>query len=246
LEELIGRESNTKVNGLLANSLKCDLDVTERAELRLHELKIADLRLMIMKSFNKLNVTAVFIVVCMIIQSQFVPCEAREIEPEDVLEITVYEHNDLSITTRVSSDGYISFPLLGSLNVAGMTVRELEKEIEELLDNDYIVNSHVVVLTTEFRSKLVYVMGEVKKPQAIDLARNNVTTILEAITMAGGFTDTANRNKIKIIRTTADGTKENIKVKLSSIIKGPKNDRGDRDDTGIKAGDVIIISERRF
>ncbi len=198
-----------------------------------------------MNSF-KLSVTAVFIVVCMIINSQFVPCEAREIVPEDVLEITVCEHNDLSITTRVSSNGYISFPLLGSLNVSGMTVRELEKEIEELLDKDYIVNPHVVVLTTEFSSKLVYIMGEVKMPQAIDLTRNKGTTILEAITMAGGFTDKANRNKIKIIRTTADGTKENIKVKFSSIIKGPKNDHGDRDDTGIKPGDVIIISQRKF
>lgn len=198
-----------------------------------------------MNSF-KLSVTAVFIVVCMIINSQFVPCEAREIVPEDVLEITVCEHNDLSITTRVSSNGYISFPLLGSLNVSGMTVRELEKEIEELLDKDYIVNPHVVVLTTEFSSKLVYIMGEVKMPQAIDLTRNKGTTILEAITMAGGFTDKANRNKIKIIRTTADGTKENIKVKFSSIIKGSKIDHGDRDDTGIKPGDVIIISQRKF
>ncbi len=196
---------------------------------------------------TKLNITALFLAVCMIFQFPSVPCEAREIVTEDVLQITVYGQPDLSITTRVSSEGEISFPLLGALNVAGKTVRELEKEIEVLLDKDYIVNPHVAVLTTEYHLNIVYVMGEVNAPQAIDLTMNKVTTILEVISMAGGFTDIANKNKILIIRTAPDGTKENITVKLASIIKKRKKGKvGGEDETAIRPGDVIMVSERIF
>ncbi len=185
--------------------------------------------------------------ICLIIEAQTVPCEAWEIEPEDVLEITVYAHDDLSITTRVSADSEISFPLLGTISVIGKTVRELENEIEVLLDKDYIVNPHVVILTKEYHPNKVYVMGEVKEPQAIDLTKNKAYTILEVISMAGGFTDKANKNKIQIVRTSADGTKKNIIVKLTNIIKGTKMGRvNGASKTSIKSGDVIIVSERRF
>ncbi len=196
---------------------------------------------------TKLSITAIFIAVCLIIQSQSEPCEAREIVSEDVLMITVYGQPDLSISIRVSSEGEISFPLLGTLNVAGKTVRELEKEIEELLDKDYIVNPHVAVFTTEYHLNIVYVMGEVNAPQAIDLTKNKVTTILEVISMAGGFTGLANKNKILIIRTAPDGTKENITVKLASIIKKRKKGKVDgEDETAIRPGDVIMITGRKF
>ncbi len=195
----------------------------------------------------KLNITIVFIFLCLLIQSEYGPCEGREIVPDDVLEINVYGHDDLTITTRVSSEGEISYPLLGALKVVGKTVRELEKEIQALLDRDYIVNPHVVVFTKEYHINIVSVMGEVKKPTTIDLNKNKVTTILEAISMAGGFSDTANKNKIQIIRTAPDGTKEYITVKLDTLIKKLKNGKvGAEDKSTLTPGDVIMVSERIF
>lgn len=197
---------------------------------------------------EKLSLTVLFFLLCAIFQSQNVLCEHQLITPEDVLEITVYEHDDLSITTRVSSDGYISFPLLGSLRVAGMTVRELEEKIARLLDRDYIVDPQVTVFTQMYRVSFdfVYVMGEVNHPQSIDLSEKKVTTLLEAISTAGGFTDEANKEKITIIRTNTDGTQKTIKIKLSDITK--KIERGnmmDRD-LSIQPGDVILVSQRIF
>ena len=178
--------------------------------------------------------------------SQLTLCEGRQIAPEDTLEFTVYEHEDLSITTRVSSDGYISFPLLGRIHVEGMTVRKLEKKIAELLDKDYIVEPQVVVFTREYRAKYVYIMGEVNKPQAIDLFEKKVTTVLEAISIAGGFTDTANLNKIVIIRKKADGTKETIKIKLSTITKKGRNVNKKGGNIKLESGDIILVSQRVF
>ncbi len=193
----------------------------------------------------KLSLTAIFITLCLTIQSEFIPCEAKEIAPEDVLEITVHGHNDLSVTTRVSSEGEISYPLLGTLKVVGKTVRELEKEIQVLLDRDYIITPHVVVFTKEYHINIISVMGEVKKPTTIDLNKNKVTTILEAISIAGGFSGIANKNKIQIIRTTPDGTKEYISVKLNSLIRKHKSGKVEIEDkTAIKPGDIIIVSKR--
>jgi protein involved in polysaccharide export with SLBB domain len=195
----------------------------------------------------KLSITVIFLTLCLIIQSEFLSCEAREIAPEDVLGINVYGHDDLSLTTRVSSDGEISYPLLGTLKVAGKKVRELEKDIQALLDMDYIVNPHVVVFTKEYQLNIVSVMGEVKKPTTIDLNKNKVTSILEAISMAEGFSDTANKNKIQIIRTAPDGTKEYITVKLNNLIRKRKSGKVEVEDKlAVKPGDVIMVSERIF
>ena len=196
----------------------------------------------------KLNIITVFSIACIFYMSQDAQCEGLRISPEDVLEITVYVHDDLSVTTRVSTDGHISFPLIGSIYVEEMTVRELEKRIAVLLDKDYIVDPHVAVFTREYRAKFVYVMGEVTKPQAIDLSekKGTGTTILEAITTAGGFIDEANRNKIFVIRATADGAKETIRVRLSTIIRKGRNDNKEKVDINLKPGDIVVVSERRF
>ncbi len=195
----------------------------------------------------KLSFIAIFVFLCLLIQSQNDTCEGREIAPDDVLEINVFGHDDLSITTRVSSEGEISYPLLGTLKVTGKTVRELEKEIQVLLDRDYIVNPHVVVFTKEYHTNIVSVMGEVKKPTTIILNKNKVTTVLEAISMAGGFSDTANKNKIQIIRNTPDGTKKYITIKLNDLIKKLKNGSlGVEDNSILAPGDVIMVPERIF
>ncbi len=199
---------------------------------------------------RKLCIIIASIAACMIVQFQSISCSAREIAPEDLLEITVYGHEDLSTKTRVSSEGTISFPLLGTINVEGKTVRDLETEIEKLLNKDYIVNPHVVVLTLEYylnQLNIIYIIGEVKNPTTINLTKNKVTNILEAISMAGGFTDEANKRKIEIIRIDPDGVKKKIIVNLSSILKKQKKGNADEEDeTAIKPGDVIMVPARLF
>ena len=195
----------------------------------------------------KLYLTAIFITLCLIIQSECIPCEAKEIAPEDVLEITVLGNEDLSITTRVSSEGEILYPYLGTLKVAGKTARELEKEIQVLLERDYLHEPYVVVFTKEYHINIISVMGEVEKPKTIDLNKYKVTTIFEAISMAGGFSDKANKDNIQIIRITPSGTKEYITVKLNSLISKLKSGKVEIEDkTAIKPGDIIIVSERFF
>ncbi len=116
----------------------------------------------------------------------------------DVLKITIYDHPDLMTVARVDNDGYILFPLAGRVRVGGLTTSSASQTIASNLGADYIVNPQVSVFVQEFRSRVVYVTGQVNRPSAFTVEPD--TTVIKAITMAGGFTPLAAQGKIKIIR----------------------------------------------
>ncbi|MBU1911930.1 MAG: polysaccharide export protein [Candidatus Omnitrophica bacterium] len=167
--------------------------------------------------------------------------EEYKIETGDVLTITVYEQPDLTTKARVGPRGEITFPLLGNVDLTGLTVSETEEKIEFLLKEDYLVNPQVNVFIEEYHPKKVFVMGFVNRPGQYELFRDRPTTILEAITMAGGFKEGAAQNGTKIIRME-DGQEVTISVKITDITnKGYKEM-----DIPINAGDIVVVPESFF
>jgi polysaccharide biosynthesis/export protein len=122
--------------------------------------------------------------------------------PEDVLEITIWKNADLSKIVQVRPDGRISLPLIGDVPAVGRTTEELTREISDKLKN-FLENPTVSILVKEVNSYAIYVLGEVGKPGKYPLKTK--TTLLQAITVASGFTPTAARNKIVIFRFGKDG-----------------------------------------
>jgi len=112
-----------------------------------------------------------------------------KIGPEDLLEISVFEEEKLNKTVRVSSQGNISLPLLGTIRVKGLTANELEKEIRELLAEKYLQNPNVSVFIKEYRSQRITVIGAVEKPGPYDVTGQK--TILAVLGMAGGLKEDA-------------------------------------------------------
>jgi len=86
------------------------------------------------------------------------------IGPSDILSVTVYGHPDLTQTLFVQPDGTFTFPLVGRVKGSDMTPAELEKKIVVLLSRGFIRNPQVTVVVQEYRSKTVYVVGEVARP----------------------------------------------------------------------------------
>jgi protein involved in polysaccharide export with SLBB domain len=123
---------------------------------------------------------------------------SHQIETGDLLEISVYENDDLQTEVRVPDDGHIPFPLLGNLMVSGMTVLELDSLITQDLGEKYIYDPLVTVVIKEYRQRTIYVTGEVKKPGGYPFDPG--LTVRKAISLAGGFTDKASRGKITITR----------------------------------------------
>ncbi len=166
--------------------------------------------------------------------------KAYRIGPENLLQIDVHYGKDglISQKVRVSSKNLITFPLVGEVNVEGLTVSELENKLYTLLEKDYLVNPQVSVVIEEYST--VSVIGEVKKPGAYPI--KGKLTVVEAISLAEGFTKIASPNRAKIVRTLDDGTKKEIPVRLSDIINGKKQ----KNNIYLQAGDVVVVPESLF
>lgn len=146
----------------------------------------------------------------------------------DVLSIIVYEEKDLTRgAVRVSSDGYISFPLIGRINVDDLTTSEIEKLISrKLAEEEYLLDAHVSVIVTEYNSKCFLVLGAVKEPGSYSLKAQEC--VLDGISGAEGVDlEQQASKKAMIIRTMDPDTdgehKIVINIDLQDLLK-----RGDQ------------------
>ena len=141
--------------------------------------------------------------------------------PDDVIEVFVYKEPELSPTVVVRPDGKISLPLIGELPVIGKTAVELQKEIAQRLAH-YIAEPTVNVIVKEVNSAKVSVLGEVKTPGMYKL--KDRATVLDAVALAGGFTEYAKRDKVTLIRFEPNGQQHRIQLNVDDQIKGRKGD----------------------
>jgi polysaccharide biosynthesis/export protein len=128
-----------------------------------------------------------------------------KIGPQDVVRVTVYDEAALSGTFRIDSDGSISYPILGRVEVGGLTVREVEAHLTALLQDGYVRRPQVSVGIEEYRSRSIFIMGEVRSPGKYPLAGE--VTLLEVLALAGSFTATASR-EIVVLRSREPGRTE--------------------------------------
>ena len=155
--------------------------------------------------------------------------------PGDVIEITVYDNDDLKTRVRVGDDGSIIMPLLGQVAVAGLTTAEVTDKITTLLDANYLVNPQVNVFVTEFRSQKVVVLGRIKQPGLIELSGS--ISLLELISKAGGLEKDA--GEAATVKRRVDGKDTIIPIDLESLIEG-----GDMSQNlPIQDGDTVVISK---
>jgi polysaccharide export outer membrane protein len=117
------------------------------------------------------------------------PESDSRIGPDDLLDITVFEAPEMNRTVRVSTGGEISFELLGSVRVAGLTPRDLESVLQEMLRGIYLNDPHVGVFVHEWQSHSVSVVGAVKMPGVFQI--RGAKTLVEVLSMAQGLADDA-------------------------------------------------------
>ena len=155
----------------------------------------------------------------------------------DKLRIEVYKDAQLSQSLQIRPDGKITLPLVGDVAAAGRTPIELRDAIGAAL-KDYITNPVVTVIVTEATPPpvpVIYVTGEVNKPGALSLAIGPMS-VLQAIAMAGGLTDFADRKDIRILRKGEKGM-ETLKFNYKDALK----DNNTREPLLLQAGDTVIV-----
>jgi polysaccharide export outer membrane protein len=151
----------------------------------------------------------------------------------DVLDISVWQNTELTKLIIVLPDGKISFPLIGDLMAAGKTVAQLKKELEEKIIR-FVPDPVLSVLVNQVSSMHIYVIGRVNRPDRFVLNTN--INVLQALSLAGGLTPFAERNKIKIYRGEKDNT-QIFKFSYDDFVKGNNLTQNIR----LKRGDVIVV-----
>lgn len=161
-----------------------------------------------------------------------------QIGPGDVLRITIYDHPDLTTVARVDNDGYILFPLAGRVQVGGLSTADASQAIASSLGTDYIVNPQPSVFVEEFRSKKVFIIGEVVRPGLYELS--GPTTLLELVSKAGGLTRGAGRNAT-IRRTVKNGAanESSIEVNIADLLQAGSESV----DVPLMDGDSVTIAK---
>ena len=114
----------------------------------------------------------------------------------DAIKVTVWRNEEASTDAVIAPDGKISLPLIGEVSAEGLTVDELKNELNKKY-RDFINEPHVTVTVMQINSLKIYVIGEVTRPGEFKL--DSTTDVLQAISLAGGFTERANRKSVLLI-----------------------------------------------
>lgn len=163
-----------------------------------------------MVSFKSWLFAGVF--VCLAVPGVQAQGVGYKLSPQDVIEISVWQHEDLSRILTIESDGTISYPLAGQIEAGGQTVNELTAELIKRISK-YIPNPQVTVTVREYRGLSVTVMGKVRKPGHYPIMGGR--NLLDILAEAGGLEDSADISCVRVLRA---GT--NHCVNLKPVLKG--------------------------
>ncbi len=157
--------------------------------------------------------------------------------PGDRFDVRVFGEPDFTGTYRVDPDGTISYPYIGTIKVEGLRPNELARTLRDRLEQNYLRHPQVTILVQEQVSKKITVLGQVSHPGTFPYTAN--MNLVEAITMAGGFTPLAWRDRTKITRIE-NGKKLSIEVPAGSMGEGRARN------IPVRPGDIVAVPERLF
>ncbi len=125
----------------------------------------------------------------------------------DVVQVKVYQEEDLTSVSRIGRDGAITMPLIGAVKVVSNSLEEATVMIRDLLAKDYLVNPQVTLNITEFSKRRFTVLGQVQRPGTFEMPADESVSLLQAIATAGGYTRLGNPRKITVMRTVGKQNK---------------------------------------
>ena len=158
----------------------------------------------------------------------------------DIVFVKVYQEDDLDAKVRISKDGSIVLPLLGSVTVGGLTREAASRHIRDLLGVKYLVNPQVSLDITDYAKRRFTVLGQVQRPGSFEMPGDESVNLLQAISMAGGYTRLGAGNRVTLQRGQG-ADKKVFKLDADSMAKDK-----DVKTFEIQADDTITIGEKIF
>jgi polysaccharide export outer membrane protein len=162
---------------------------------------------------------------------------ASTLGPGDVFEVRVFQEPELSGVYQVGPQGDIIFPLCKRVLVGGLDANGAAERLRACLADGYLRNPQVSVLVKEYNSKKIFVFGEVQKPGTF--AYEDGMSVVQAVTLAGGFTRTASQNSTSVTRRV-NGQEVKVKVNVEDIALGKAVN------FTLEPGDIVYVPESLF
>ncbi|HHL39861.1 MAG TPA: hypothetical protein ENJ37_05095 [Deltaproteobacteria bacterium] len=162
--------------------------------------------------------------------------DAYRLVPGDVVQVLVYNQKELSMKIRIPPSGVITYPFIGDIEARGLTVQELRDRIAEGLASGYVKRPQVAVNLDTVKGRKVYILGEVTTPKVLPLT--DEMDVVEALSLAGGFTPSADRENVFIIRKIADGRRVMDVVNIQAFLK----ELDFSQNVMLQGGDVVYVS----
>ncbi len=160
--------------------------------------------------------------------------EQYRIGQEDLIEIGVFELEQLNRIVRVEADGQVILPLIGSVNVLGLTARQVSDQVSAKLRQGFVDDPQVTVLVKEYHSQKVSLLGAVANPDAYPLVGQR--NLLQLLAEAGGLSTTAG-SVLYVFRQLPDGRSARLSIPLNELLV-----RGDpRWNIRVQPGDVVSV-----
>lgn len=158
----------------------------------------------------------------------------------DMIEMSIYQEDELTTKVRVDQDGSVLLPLIGNMDLVGKTINVAAELIRKEFMKDYLVNPIVNVTVVEFGKAHFTVLGQVKRPGYYLYPANRSINLLQAIAMAGGYTRIGAPSKITIKRLQGD-REQVLRVNAKEMAKEANRQLFD-----VKSGDTISVGESLF
>lgn len=159
------------------------------------------------------------------------------VKPGDQLEISIWREPEMRREMLVLPDGTISYPLAGHTQVVGMTPKEIEDMLTRRLTK-YFKDPFLNVIVKRTTGNQIYVLGEVRNPGAFTI--NQPVDVMQALSLAGGLSEFADKGDIKVLRRRDNGRQEVISFKYSAVQRG----RNLASNITLLSGDTVIVPER--
>ncbi len=155
----------------------------------------------------------------------------------DMLEISVWKEDDMLRETTVLPDGSITYPLVGQVSVVGMTPAEIQQLLSQRLARFYRdrESPYVTVVVKSTGGNRVYVIGEVRSPGVFVITQP--VDVMQALSMAGGLNEFADKGAIRVLRRSADGRQQTINFDYSAVRKG----RELSSNIILQGGDTVVV-----
>lgn len=166
--------------------------------------------------------------------------------PGDQVRIEVIHEPDLSIAQAIDPKGIVTIPLIGTLELSGLSLAEANDVLEKAFrDKHILISPQVSVSINQYAEKTFYIFGSVNNPGAKSLppGRDSID-LLQAISLGGELSQYAKRKEIRVQSTTEDGRQSSIIVDLEKILEGETS--VSKPHYQIQAGDLIFVPERMF